>query len=154
MARTKIITLAGKDYEVVQRPMRENKVWRDNLTGPVDKMVSLLMSWQDIEINTGADIVGLVVIVKDVLLGGMDLLLDALFDYSPALAADRERIESEAYDDEAIEALGGVIGLAFPFERLVTVWLPGRSVTPTSTNSVSQNGTSGTKRAKVLRKST
>lgn len=154
MSRTKILTLAGQEYTVEMLPMRQNKEWRDKLTMPVDKIVSLLMNAQDIEINTGADIIGLVAVVKDVLLGGMDLLLDALFDYSPALAADRERIENEAYDDEAIEALGGVIGLAYPFDQLVSVWLPGRSVTPTSTKSVLPNGAHGTRKGKVLRKNT
>lgn len=153
MPRVKIITLAGQDYEVVQLPMRENKLWRDKLTGPVDKIVALLTNWRDIEINTGSDIIGLVLVVKDIALGGMDLLLDALFEYSPALASDRERIEAEAYDDEAIDALGGVIGLAYPFDRLVAVWLPGQSATPTSTNSVSLNGKLGTK-PKAIRKTT
>lgn len=153
MPRTKTVTLAGQDYEVVQLPMKGNKEWRDRLTGPVDKIVALLQNYRDIEINTGADIAGLVLVVKDILLGGMDLLLDALFDYAPALAADRERIENEAYDDEAIAALGGVIGLAYPLDRLLTMWFPGQSATPTSTNSASQNGRPGTK-PRVLRKTT
>lgn len=153
MPRVKTITLAGQDYEVAQLPMKGNKEWRDRLTEPVDKIVALLQNYRDIEINTGADIAGLFLVVKDILLGGMDLLLDALFDYAPALAADRERIENEAYDDEAIAALGGVIGLAYPLDRLLTVWFPGQSATPISTNSASQNGRPGTK-PKVLRKTT
>lgn len=124
--------------------MRANKEWRDSLTEPVNKIVALLQNYKDIEINNGADIVGLVVVVKDVLFGGMDMLLDALFAYSPTLQADRERIENEAYDDEAIAALGAVLGLAYPLDRLLTVW-SGPAVMQTSTNSLSMNGKSGIK---------
>lgn len=144
MPRNKIVTLAGQQYSVEQLPMRANKEWRESLTEPVNKIVALLQNYKDIEINSGADIVGMVVVVKDVLFGGMDMLLDALFAYSPTLQADRERIETEAYDDEAIAALGVVLGLAYPLDRLLTVW-SGPAVTQTSTNSPYTNGKSGIK---------
>lgn len=124
--------------------MRSNKEWRESLTEPVNKIVALLQNYKDIEINSGADIVGMVVVVKDVLFGGMDMLLDALFAYSPTLQADRERIEQEAYDDEAIAALGVVLGLAYPLDRLLTVW-SGPAVMQTSTNLPYTNGKSGIK---------
>lgn len=144
MPRSKVVTLAGQDYLVEQRNMQSNKVWRDNLTGPVDKIVALIQNYDTLEISSVGDIAGLILIVKDVLFDSMDLLLDSLFNYSPVLAADRDRIEAEAYDDEAIEALGIVVGLAYPLDRLLSVWI-GPAATPTSTNSLSRNGASGKK---------
>jgi len=144
MPRNKIVTLAGQTYSVEQLPMRANKEWRDGLTEPVNKIVALLQNYKEIEINSSADIVGLVVVVKDVLFGGMDLLLDSLFAYSPALQEDRERIEQEAYDDEAIAALGVVISLAYPLDRLLSVW-SGPAGTQTSTSLRLPNGANGTK---------
>ena len=99
---------------------------------------------QGLEIETGADVVGLVVVVKDVLLGGVDMIMDMLFAYSPVLASDRERIENEAYDDEAITAFAEVLKLAYPLELLLTAW-NGPSATPTLQNSPSTNGKFGTR---------
>lgn len=145
MPRNKIVILAGQEYVIAQRPMRANKQWRERINEPVNKIVALLQNYKDIEINSAGDIVGLISVVKDVVLGGMDMLLDALFAYSPELAADRERIEDEAFDDEAIEALAAIADLAYPLGRLVTAW-GGLSAKPTSTNSASRNGAFGTKK--------
>lgn len=144
MPRSKTVTLAGQSYEVPQLNMRANKEWRDGLTEPVNKIIALMQNYKDIEIGSVADVAGIVGLFNDILLGSMDLLLDALFGYAPALAADRERIENEAYDDEAIGALGVVLSLAFPLDRLVSIW-SGPAVMQTSTNSLSMNGKSGMK---------
>lgn len=124
--------------------MRANKEWRDRLTEPVNKIIAIMQNYRDIEIGSVADVAGLVGLFSDVLLGSMDLLLDALYGYAPTLANDRERIEAEAFDDEAIAALGVCLSLAFPLDRLLTVWI-GPAATPTSTNSALANGKSGTK---------
>lgn len=145
MARNKIVTLGGQEYEISQLPMRQNKEWRQEITEPINQIVALVQNYKELEINSAADIAGMIAIVKDVLFGSMDMLLDAMFAYSAALRNDRERIEAEAYDDEAITALISVADLAYPFGRLVSAW-GGLSVTPTSTNSASRNGASGTKK--------
>lgn len=132
MARTKTVTLAGQDYVVAQLNMRANKEWRDKLTEPVNKIVALMQNYKNIEIGSIADVAGIIGLFNDILLNSMDLLLDSLFAYSPGLVADRERIEAEAYDDEAIAALGVVVSLAFPLDRLVSAWT-GLAGTPTST---------------------
>lgn len=144
MPRTKQVVLGGQYYEIEQLPMRQNKDFRAKLSEPVDKIVALLTNYKDIEISTGGDILALIGVAKDVLLGSMDMLLDALFLYSPALANDRERIENEAYDDEAITALGEVLKLSYPLDRLLSVWA-GQSATQISTNSLTPNGVSGKK---------
>lgn len=144
MARNKTVTLANKEYAISQLPMRANKEWRDKLGDPINKIVALLQNYKDLEIETGADVVGLVVVVKDVLLGGVDMIMDMLFAYSPVLASDRERIENEAYDDEAITAFAEVLKLAYPLELLLTAW-NGPSATPTLQNSPSTNGKFGTR---------
>lgn len=144
MPRNELVTLAGQTYEVSQLNMKNNKLWRDGLTEPVNKIIALMQNYKDIEISSVADIAGIVALFNDVLLGSMDLLLDSLFGYSPELAADRERIENEAYDDEAIAALGAILVLAFPLDRLLTVW-SGQAVTPTLPNSRLANGVNGIK---------
>lgn len=153
MPRSRTITMAGQAYEVAQLPMKANKLWRDKITEPANKIIALVQNYENIEINSAADIAGLIVVVKDVLFGSMDLLLDALFTYAPELAADRERIEAEAYDDEAITALSSIASLAYPFGLLVSAWT-GPIGTPISTNSPLPNGAGGTKKHLVRQKNT
>jgi hypothetical protein len=42
-----------------------------------------------------------------------------LYEYSPALCADKERIEAESYDSEIVQAFMEVLKLAFPFGSAV-----------------------------------
>ena len=76
------------------------------------------------------------------LIGSMDLLLDLLFAYSPELAEDRERIEEEAYDEEALAAFTEVLKLAYPFGELLAM-VNGRTASKTSPNSHSPSTASG-----------
>jgi hypothetical protein len=145
MPRSKPVKLGGKTYPITQLAMRSNKEWREKLGSPVTALISLLQNIGDIKIETAADLVPLINVVKTLALGSMDVLLDALFDYAPILRDDRERIEDESYDDEAIAALGVVISLAYPLDQVLTTFR-GLPVMPTSTSSDSPNGDSGTKK--------
>lgn len=146
MPRTETVVLGGQSYAVSQLPMRQNKEWRDALGAPVMQLISIIQNFDKLELDT-ENIGKLVGIVKDLLLGSMDTLLNALFAYSPTLAADRERIENECYDDEAMSALGVVIKLAYPLavaaRGLIGAGLPAM---PIPTNLRSANGANGTKK--------
>lgn len=144
MPRTKDVVLGGKEYSIQQLPMRANREFRDRLAAPVEELMNLLEGNVDLEIGSVSDLVSIIGVAKNLLLGSMDILLEALFAYSPELRADRERIEAEAYDDEAMEALAAVMALAYPLMRALAA-LRGSSVMPTSTNLPSTNGGSGTK---------
>lgn len=151
MPRSKTITMGGQDYLIEQMTMRANRDFRNTVSEPVRQVVTLLENNRSITLNTVGDLAQVVNVLNDVVLGSMDLLLDALFRYSPALAADRERIEQEAYDDEAIAALGVVASLAYPLDRLATIW-SGPPATPTSPNSPSTSGANGTPAAIPVRR--
>jgi hypothetical protein len=145
MPRTKTVTLGGQEYLIQQLNMRANKEWRDSLGVPVMQLVDFMRGMGDLELKTD-DLLKIGNVVKELLLGSMDTLLDALFAYSPALMADRERIEVEAYDDEAIAALGACVALAYPLDRVLMGLTVGSPATAISMNSRSANGASGTKK--------
>lgn len=147
MPRSKDVILGGETYKVEQLPMRANKEWRDSLGAPVMQLIDLVQNFDDLELKA-SDLLRITDVVKSLLLGSMDTLLDALFRYSPALNADREHIEETAYDDEAIAALGVIIGLAYPLDQVLT-GLRGLPVTPISMNSRSMSGVNGTKKPTV-----
>jgi hypothetical protein len=150
MPRTKTVELGGRAYEIAQLPMRANAEWRAQLAEPITQLLALLEGNADLEIGSVSDLAQIVRLGKRLLLGSMDLLLDALFAYSPELSADRERIEAEAYDDEAIAALASVVALAYPLGLALTA-LSGLRGTPTSTNSPSANGDGGTRQRSAAR---
>lgn len=144
MPRTKEVALGGQTYAIEQLPMRQNREWREKLAAPVTELMALLESNKDLEIGSVSDLAGILGLAKELLLGSMDLLLDALFAYSPVLQADRARIEAEAYDDEAIVALVEVVRLAYPLGMALAAFR-GLPVMPTSTSLPLPNGAAGTK---------
>ncbi len=151
MPRSKQIVLGGKEYSIQQLPMRANREFRDRLAAPVEELMNLLDGNKDLEIGSVSDLAGMIGLAKNLLLGSMDILLEALFAYSPELRADRDRIEADAYDDEAMEALAAVMALAYPLMRAVTALRGGLPVTPMSTNSPLPNGDAGTKQPTAAR---
>lgn len=140
--KTVQVTLGGKEYNIRALKMRQSKEWRDKVKEPFGSLVDALQAAPNIELTSMADLSTLVDVVKDLVLGSFDLVLDLLFQYSPELAADRERIETEGYDEEAVEAFVEVLKLAFPFGgfRKVFSTLPGPANQATSMNSPSASG--------------
>lgn len=115
MARTIEVTLAGVTYEVDQLPMGKARQWREALEQPFGDLVAVLEGAQTIELTDLGSIGGIVKTFSGTLLGSIDILMELLFQYAPILADDRERIEAEAYDDEALAAFAEVLKLAYPF---------------------------------------
>lgn len=150
MPREKVVTLGGQEYRVSQLNMKDNRLWRDTLAQPITDLLALLEGNRELEIGSVGDLAQVIGIGKQLLLGSMDILLDALFAYSPELRADRDRIEAEAYDDEAIAALAEVVRLAYPLGVAISAFR-GLPVTPMSTNSPSPNGAGGTKQPTAAR---
>lgn len=151
MAET-TVTLGGKQYQIKQLPIRANREWRARFDAPVNK---LLAAFQDVgkvantDYQDGKDMIrqiGALLLsraseVAGVLLESMDLVLDGLFAYSPALEADRERIETTATDDEAMTAFVEVLKIAYPFGRLLNLaGQLGRTAPETSPSLPAQNG--------------
>lgn len=145
MARQKTVTLAGEEYTISCLPMAQNRRWRERLNEPLARVVEIFDANRDLEIERVSDLLDIIKLVSDVALGSVDLIVDLLFDYSPELRLDRERIENNAYDEEALEAFKEVLALAFPLEMLIAV-IRGRTATPTSLSSASQNGVNGTQK--------
>lgn len=138
------VTLGERQYTIDKLPIRQSKHWRQSLAEPFGEISQTLETASLVEVDQLGDIAGLVRRAAGVLLGSVDKMLDLLFAYSSALAADREYIEENAYDDEALAAFVEVLKLAYPLEQLMYL-IRGRTVNKTSLNSLSPNGASGTK---------
>lgn len=117
------ISLGGQAYTVTELPMRKNAAWRQKVGQLVGTVAGLVEATQ-IDLNNTADLIGVVNQVRDVLITAPEELTALLFDYSPALAADRERIEAEVYESELLAAFVEVLKLAFPFGEILS-WANG-----------------------------
>lgn len=146
------VTLGGKSYLVKQLAIRANREWRKRFDEPVDKLLSAFQEVGKVSQREFADgkemakTIGTLLVARageivGVLLDSMDLVLDGLFAYAPALEADREYIETTATDDEAMKAFVEVLKLAYPFGVLLNLaGQIGRSADATSPNSPAPSG--------------
>jgi hypothetical protein len=109
------VKLAGKEYELKPLPIRRAREVRQRFSVPVGQVIAALKSAPTTNLSDVNALGELLDAVKLVLMESMDLCLEALFDFSPALAADRERIENEGFDDEALNAFMEVVKMLYPF---------------------------------------
>lgn len=116
--KTVTVTLGERSYEIRPLPIRKAREIREKFTAPFEQAIAALDQVPQTDINDVQSLGKIALSLKDVLLGSVDLVLEILFAYSPELAADRERIEAEAYDDEAIAAFVEVVKMLYPFGGL------------------------------------
>lgn len=140
MAKEIIVKFGGRDFTVSALPIGPSKKWRDEVAGPFQELAVILKAANTVELNKLGDLSDVIQALSGTLLGAVDTMLDLLFSYSPALGKERAWIEENAYDEEALAAFAEVLKLAFPFGVLLEVVL-GPTVSKTSSNSPSQNGT-------------
>lgn len=129
------ITLGGKEYQINELPRRANAQWRQQFQVLVASVTNLVEASQ-VDITNTADLVGVVGQVRDVLMQAPDQLIELLFAYSPALAADRERIEADVYESEILGVFIEVLKLAFPFGEILS-WASGLAPAASATTSTS-----------------
>jgi hypothetical protein len=115
------VTLGDKTYTVQALPIRQSAAWRRRLAEPFGNLAHILNDAGQIELTNGNGLANVIQVIEKSLIGSVDILLELLFAYSPALAADRERIESQAYDDEAMRAFVEIVRLAYPFGKLTVL---------------------------------
>jgi len=114
--KTLKIKLGGVEYAVEQLPIRKSRQWREEFKTPISQILTGVEAAPAVLENKDVKgMVALMVVAKDVLLNSLDTVLDMLCKYAPAVSADRERIESEAFDDEVIQAFVKILELVFPF---------------------------------------
>lgn len=119
--RIAMVTLGGVQYTVNELPSRRAAEWRTAVQEKLGDISTLIESAPGTDISSGAAIAGLVRAVGSTLIGSTDTVIELLFGYAPALAADRERIEAECYDSELLSAFVEVVKLAYPFGQLANL---------------------------------
>lgn len=117
--REATVTLAGKEYTIQALPMKAAREWRSEFAMPLQQILGVLRRMDKVELDDLGGVAEVLQQVGGYLLSSVDTLVEALFAYSPVLAADREYIEGHADDTEAMAALWEVLKLAYPFGGLM-----------------------------------
>jgi hypothetical protein len=129
MASTKV-KLAGQEYDIQSLPIMQARAWRQELRAPINVIATLINNIDLNDLTNVQNVEGLVVMVKDALMtvvDSVDIFIDLLFAFSPVLAADRERIEANATDEEALAALMQIVKVAYPLGAFATFLTSGTS---------------------------
>lgn len=126
MPRKTQITLGSTTYTVQELHRKKNRRWLQSLTAPLaDAQDTFSSLWgADTSQIDGQEVAERVFAVGKQILGMMstDRMLEAMYEYSPALADAREAIEDdeELYDSDVVDAFVKVLSLATPFGSVVT----------------------------------
>ena len=138
------VTLGGVAYELKPLPLRKARALREKITAIIENVSGTLSAMDSVEISLTkmSDIGGLIQSFGGTLAGSVDMLADWLFEFSAEIAADRERILDEAYDDEILRAFGEAIKMLYPFGGVLKS-LDGLAGLANSMSSPSPNGESG-----------
>lgn len=128
-AREAVVELGGREFLIQALNMKGAREWREQFSKPVQQVLGMLNQMQGVELNDIGNAAGVLQQVGTFLLGSVDILVEALFAYSPELEMNREWIEENADDTQAMGALWAVLQLAYPFGNLVTLLNRGQRMT-------------------------
>jgi hypothetical protein len=157
--RSTTVTLAGVGYTVTQPPLRKNVAWQRKvaeqlkvlLTALPGLLTSLgpLLKTGDVKAGDLGGILGLLtsdnlpaltdaggdVLIK--ITDAIPVMLDLLYEFSPALAAEKDHIEAEVGEDEVVLAFVELVKLSLPFGDRMATALKGLLETNNQTGSPS-----------------
>ncbi len=111
------VTLGKKEYKIEQLPIKQSREVRHKFSDFLSPAIDALNNAPQTNLTDYSALTGIITIAKDVLIEYSDTALDLVCEYAPNIAADRERIEETATDEEALNAFSEVIKLLFPFGK-------------------------------------
>jgi len=169
MPKRTTVKMGEREYVVIEKVMSQSSRWRDKLrkssvmliVESLDDVISQVVAvgslltsgakLSDVDFEPIIRSMRIVPIFVQGLSNSIEEVIELLFDYCPEMAADREWIEENAYDEEAIAAFLEVLKFCFP---IMALWdmVRGSRVQQTSTKSPSTNGISGLPASGPVRK--
>ena len=148
MPRTTTVKLGAKSYRVTELPRNQNRAWLAGLKSLTDNLMTQVQGISGEEITDWDSLKGKASGIVNSVVGlvSTDTMLERMYDYSPALRAEKQAIEEsdELYDSEIVDALLGVLALATPFgglwKQATSLLSRGANALQTGTNSQGPSG--------------
>lgn len=134
-------TLGGRNYTIPALPIGPSRIWRQKVGKEFDQIINTFNLKFNFDTNNIGQLTTIIKVIASILKTASDRVINLLFEYSPALMADKEWIEANATDDEALALFQEVLKLAFPFGVLLDL-ATGRMGSKTSLSLPSPNGES------------
>ncbi len=115
--RSVTVTLADKDYTIVELKARLNEGYRKKVKARLEPLIAMIQNGPNTAISM-QNVGQLFGQVQEFLFGSVESIRELVADYSPEIKADIDRITEEAFDSEMIDVFLEVMKLAFPFGHL------------------------------------
>ena len=131
-----VVNLGGRTYSLAKKPIRQASAMRQRLNQQIEPLVEMAGRATEVEIRDVEQVGELLNGLRGMLVSYVDILLEMLCEYEPAIQKDREWLLDHAYDEEVIQAAVVMIQQLFPFGNLLSK-LNGLAENMTSTNSPS-----------------
>lgn len=117
--QTKTLTLGGREFVIEELPLRANVEWRRAFESKLEPLLGLFAGLDKLQIETAADLSNVITSLREIVLRSPEMLAELLFDYSPALRAERQWIEQNVYESELLAGVTEVLALAYPFGAVI-----------------------------------
>ncbi len=144
------IAFSTKKFTIVPLPIRKSREWREKFIAQLDSILSIVDDVQGVSTDDLTDgfsldsLMPFIDKIKTFLLTSTDILLNLIYDFSPAIKKEKDWIEDHATDPEVFTVFLEVLKMAYPFGSVLgNLRSIGQSVQQTSTNSPEPNGDSG-----------
>lgn len=149
------VNLAGHTFTIESLKFKAERAWRKKYDLPVANLIGAIATVKEVsstEFDKPTDLlkqIGGILLshatdLMKALLDSPDIIFEAICDYSPVLADNRDFIEENAYQDEIAAVFIEVLKIAYPFGSLLGIAQSlGSLEKQTSPNSPEPNGESG-----------
>lgn len=122
MPKSVTVTLAGREFEVVELPARANVAWRKELQRMVVELVDRGVGLSGTALGEGTDTAKALDGVMELVAQAPETATRLMCEYSPAIDQAWKEIEELVYESELIDGFMQVCKLAFPFGKLVDLY--------------------------------
>ena len=109
------VKLGDREF-VLQTPcIKDAKMWKARFLNEIKPLFDQIGELPDLKFDTPEDVLKLWPLAENLLLAGVDQVIELLFAFSAELQREREWIESHATERQAVEAFRAALELADPF---------------------------------------
>lgn len=122
MPKSVKVTLAGREFEVVELPARANVAWRKELQQRVTELVDQGMGLAQTSVGEGSDTAQALDGIMGLVAQAPELASRLMCEYSPVIDQAWPEIQELVYESELIDGFMQVCKLAFPFGKLVDLY--------------------------------
>ena len=126
------VTLGGRRYEIARKHIKEAAAWREKFKNEFGLMIGVFeiaqtytakneSIGQSMEKMGLGEAAGIAKNFTSLFLNSMDTVLAMVYSYAPSLEADKDYIESNAYDEDIVDIFIKILLMAYPAGKLTAL---------------------------------